>query len=279
VSGVGPPPARSSAARRGGDTAVTPAAPPGRIGLPALLIIGAGLGVTALTLGAIYFVQQQDLHEADARRARLHRRVVDQRRDQGPAAGAAAPATPAAGVAPAAGAAPAAAGGCPQGTRAVAGGAPFCIDIYEYPGGRTLPRVSVTWREAKAVCEGRGARLCSASEWERACRGPNGALYPYGARFDAARCNVARNGKPGELRESGARPGCRSAAGIFDMSGNAAEWIDEPAYRGGSVEGGAAETTCTTQVASTPDGSGPSVGFRCCATPTGALAAPGPEGR
>jgi hypothetical protein len=253
-------------------TAVT-TAPQGRIGLPALLMIGAGLGIAAATLGSIYYVQQQDLRDAEARRARVLRKAQERRQDGGDAPR---------GGAPAAAPAAAHADGCPQGMRLVPGASPFCIDMYEYPGGRTLPRVGVTWREAKSVCEGRGARLCAGLEWERACLGAGNAPYPYGGKFEPTRCNVARpGGKPRELAESGAFAQCRSAAGIYDMSGNAAEWIDPPAYRGGSVEGGAEQTRCTSQVASTPEGSNPYVGFRCCASPpaAGAPAARPEQGR
>jgi len=162
--------------------------------------------------------------------------------------------------------APAAPGGCPLGTGLVATQPAVCIDLYEYPGGNTIPRVSVAFDEADAICKRRGARLCTDVEWERACRGKNGASYPYGASFDPTKCNT--QGNSGEPAPTGTFASCRSAVGAYDMSGNVAEWVTwkgAPALKGGSAVDSNPLARCSNTVRGAPTKGGPTIGFRCCA--------------
>src|SRR5262249_55149147 len=76
------------------------------------------------------------------------------------------------------------AGPGPLGANLVEAGKPFCVDVYEYPGGKTIPRTSVSYEEADKLCQSRGERLCTELEWERACRGKGGVSFPYGAAFE-----------------------------------------------------------------------------------------------
>ena len=47
----------------------------------------------------------------------------------------------------------------------------FYIDVFEYPNRLgALPRVDVTWAEARDLCGEQGKRLCAEAEWERAAR-------------------------------------------------------------------------------------------------------------
>jgi hypothetical protein len=157
-------------------------------------------------------------------------------------------------------------GACPLGAKLVSsGGKPFCVDLYEYPGGNTIPRTDVTYAEAGRICAARGERLCTDNEWERACRGKGSASYPYGHTFDATRCNT----KGGEVAPAGSFSGCKSAVGAYDMSGNVAEWTASATQRGGSSIQGAKETRCSAGVRNGPESGGVYVGFRCCAEPTG----------
>lgn len=105
----------------------------------------------------------------------------------------------------------------------------FAIDRYEYPNqaGR-LPKVNVTWDEARDLCSAQGKRLCRENEWETACRGPENNLFSYGSTFESARCNTpyrqdGRWHRQG-LSRSGAFAECRNALGLYDMIGNAWEW-------------------------------------------------------
>ena len=91
------------------------------------------------------------------------------------------------------------------------------------------PRVNVTWHEAFAFCRwlgtklGQTVRLPTEAEWEKAARGSDARIYPWGNNFDAAKCNVAETGI-GRPSAVGMFPSGASPCGAMDMSGNVWEW-------------------------------------------------------
>jgi len=107
---------------------------------------------------------------------------------------------------------------------------PYCIDRYEWPNKKgELPHGWLTWDEAVAACESVGKRLCSSSEWERACRGASGNRYSYGKQRDPKACNTPIDGSgpgrgPVPIAPSGAYTGCQSEEGVFDLNGSLSEW-------------------------------------------------------
>ncbi len=123
----------------------------------------------------------------------------------------------------------------------------FCIDRYEYPNrAGAHPPVMIDWHEAERLCAAAGKRLCTESEWTAACEGPDELPFPYGHARDGARCNIdqpwrspqlsrlhspnpaVRDAELGRLDQgvpSGARPGCVSGYGVFDLTGNFDEWV------------------------------------------------------
>jgi len=109
----------------------------------------------------------------------------------------------------------------------------FYIDIYEYPNQKgVMPRVGVSWEEARSLCTQRGKRLCTGSEWRAACAGPDNFLYGYGAEFESGRCNTPYLSGEEWKRDrdtlpSGSFAECASDYGVFDMIGNVWEWTSD----------------------------------------------------
>ncbi|MBZ4418288.1 bifunctional serine/threonine-protein kinase/formylglycine-generating enzyme family protein [Myxococcus sp. RHSTA-1-4] len=189
-------------------------------------------------------------------------------------------------------------GGCPAGMRLVSGGAfkmgtapddsmsflderpltsvqvpSFCVDEYEYPNqAGARPKVGVTWEEAQSLCEQAGKRLCTEEEWEKACKGPGNARFPYGNTYDADACNTETSqGMDRTLAASGSFARCRSAYGVVDMSGNVAEWTStrfdaaDFTHKGGAFDRQDYTSRCSARKNAAPTDHSDSVGFRCCA--------------
>lgn len=147
--------------------------------------------------------------------------------------------------------------------------AAFCIDRYEYPNrSGVVPRSNTTWLQARAFCRQRGKRLCKRNEWSNACRGTDLAnRWPYGLRQQASFCNTGSN----KAAPAGSFSKCVNALGLYDMSGNVAEWLADDGkgenglLAGGAYDSGAADADCDALL-SRPRNSppGPRAGFRCC---------------
>jgi gamma-glutamyl hercynylcysteine S-oxide synthase len=95
------------------------------------------------------------------------------------------------------------------------------------------PVVGVNWEDAKAYCEYRGKRLPTEAEWEKAARGPNANIYPWGNDFDPARVNYGKNHDATMPVDS--YPEGASYYGVYNMAGNVFEWVSDwydPRYYG-----------------------------------------------
>ena len=99
-----------------------------------------------------------------------------------------------------------------------------------WSGENRLPVIGVSWFEAVAYCHwlgektGQRYRLPAEAEWEKAARGTDGRLFPWGNEFDSSRCNtqvseIERTVPVGQYSPLGESP-----YGCAEMAGNVSEW-------------------------------------------------------
>lgn len=171
----------------------------------------------------------------------------------------------------------------------------FCIDKYEAPNKKgAYPFYAQTAFQAEDYCKSVGKRLCTASQWYTACSGPNWNTYPYGNSYKKGTCNDDKTGwvhvpwetmgTPAWLKwckeqfkgePSGNRPGCVSDYGVYDLTGNVAEWTKETNNPHGYVVKGGywygvlqGTPTCGfVNPAHAPGFNSYEFGFRCCKAP------------
>lgn len=92
------------------------------------------------------------------------------------------------------------------------------------------PALYVTWQEAADFCTARGKRLPTEAEWEKAARGVNGNLFPWGRHSPSAGLAVFGQYHVHEIplvaAVNGGEEG-RSPYGLHHMAGNVAEWVKD----------------------------------------------------
>jgi hypothetical protein len=152
-----------------------------------------------------------------------------------------------------------------------------------------LPWTNVTFPQAEAACAAAGGRLCTESEWQRACQTTAGTpcTWSYSTQcttYSGAKCNgndldfdPGTAGDQDGLRSTASLGACYANWGganqIFDLSGNAKEWTQRAStdpttvrrLRGGSYNNTSAGISCGFRFAVADSTfQFPNVGFRCC---------------
>ncbi|MBN2470648.1 MAG: SUMF1/EgtB/PvdO family nonheme iron enzyme [Anaerolineae bacterium] len=95
-----------------------------------------------------------------------------------------------------------------------------------------LPATHVTWYGAQSYCGAIERRLPTEAEWERAARGADSRVYPWGNQWAPELANTNRRDNTGERTSSGpvavgTFPEGASPYGMLDMGGNVAEWVQD----------------------------------------------------
>ena len=138
------------------------------------------------------------------------------------------------------------------------------------------PANCVDWTQARAYCAWRGGRLPTEWEWERAARGPNGRIHPWGDEpADCRRAVIDEGsgfacGQGDTTAPVGSKPDGATPEGVLDLIGNVCEWTDSTregttsmVVRGGAYYVDPRQARASFGLPFKPTGRAPFAGFRC----------------
>ncbi len=147
------------------------------------------------------------------------------------------------------------------------------------------PVVGVTWHQARTYAKWVGGRLPTEAEWEKACRGTDSVVYPWGDESPTyERANYGYN-QVSTSKVGSHQPG---ANGLYDMAGNVWEWTnskyqnydprdgqgnqegaEDRMVRGGSWASFAPHVRCAIRLSRNPDSADQSFGLRVVISASG----------
>ena len=147
----------------------------------------------------------------------------------------------------------------------------FNLDHRFERGTDDLPVTMVSLFDARNHCEALDKRLPTEQEWEKAARGSDGRIYPWGNEFDVMAAVTGETnfrGQPAQPLMVGSRAKGKSPFGVMDMSGNVWEWTSSfdgrySILKGGSFVEDRDFAMSTGRLLSIPDDAKEYVGFRC----------------
>jgi len=128
------------------------------------------------------------------------------------------------------------------------------------------PMTNISWQQARGYCLAQGKRLPTEQEWEKAARGTDGRVYPWGNTYELVVLNAANRFNEttavGQFKEG------RSPYGLYDMAGNASEWTESgnngaKVFRGGSWGSPPQDVRTASKNTLAPAQRVADLGFRC----------------